>query len=330
MGVVELKHGGGGRATSQLIDIFAKYFDNDILSGMEDSALLHMEGDMAFTTDSFVIEPYYFPGGDIGRLSVCGTVNDLVCRGARPLYLSSALVIEEGFDIADLERIAQSMAKAAGQAGAHIVTGDTKVVGKGHADGVYINTAGIGRIVIPGISAHNAVPGDKVMVTGSIGDHSIATLSAREGMDFTADVESDCAPLSCFIDDLMPFTCKVHTIRDATRGGLAAVLNEIARASGVSIKIYEDKIPVKQEVKSICDVLGFDILTLANEGKLVIFAPADSADDILSAIREEPLGCDAAIIGEVAEGQAIVTMETTYATDRIIDLPYGELLPRIC
>ncbi len=330
MGVIELKHGGGGRATSQLIDIFAKHFDNEILNGMEDSALLHLEGDAAFTTDSFVIEPYVFPGGDIGKLSVCGTVNDLVSRGARPLYLSSAFIIEEGFEIAELEKIAASMAAAARQAGAGIVTGDTKVVGRGHADGVYINTAGIGRVELPGVSAHNARPGDKIIVTGSIGDHSIAILSAREGMDFTADVKSDCAPLGGFIDALLPFAGQVHTMRDATRGGLAAVLNEIAKAAEVKIRIYEDKVPVKPEVKSICDVLGFDVLTLANEGKLVIFAPAESADGILAAIKSDPLGRDASVIGEVTEGKAMVTMETVFGTERIIDIPYGELLPRIC
>lgn len=330
MGLIELKHGGGGKATSELIDIFTRYFDNDILGALEDSAMLNIEGDIAFTTDSFVIKPYIFPGGDIGKLSVCGTVNDLVSRGARPLYISSAFIIEEGFDVGELGEIAASMAETANKAGVRIVTGDTKVVGKGHADGIYINTAGIGRVEIPGVSAHNAKPGDKIIVTGTVGDHSIAILSAREGMDFTTDVKSDCAPLGSFIDTLLPFAGHVHTMRDATRGGLAAVLNEIATASCVNVKIYEDKIPVKPEIESICNVLGFDILTLANEGKLVIFASPERADSILAGIKTNPLGTDAAIIGEVTEGDGMVTMETMFGTDRIIDIPYGELLPRIC
>lgn len=330
MGIIELKHGGGGKATSELISMFSRYFSNEILNGMEDAALLKINGDIAFTTDSFVIKPYKFPGGDIGKLSVCGTINDLVARGAKPAFLSAAFIIEEGFSVEDLEGIVSSMADSAGAAGIKIVTGDTKVVERGHADGIYINTAGIGNIAISGVSAHNVRSGDKVIITGGIGEHGAAILSVREGISFNTDINSDCADLSPFIEILSPFAGKIHAMRDATRGGLAAVLNEIAAASGVDVKIHEEDIPVKDEVAGLCDVLGLDPMVLANEGKLVIFVDSDVSDKVLDAVKSIPLGADAAMIGEATAGDGMVIMDTVYSTERIIDMPYGELLPRIC
>ena len=327
---IELKHGGGGRSSQDILKLFLKYFDNDILNNLEDASILSIKGDIAFTTDSFVIKPRFFPGGDIGKLSICGTVNDLSSRGAIPKYISAAFIIEEGFQISELEKIIISMAQTAKEAGVKIVTGDTKVVEKGKADGLYINTSGIGVVKISGISAHNVRPKDKIIVTGTLGDHGISVMAKREGLNIDVDVKSDCAPLNKVVEDLMPLGDQIHAMRDPTRGGLAAVLNEIAKASGVNMKIYESTIPVKDAVVNACDILGLDILTLANEGKLVIFSSPEAADEVVDILKSNPQCKDSTIIGEVYDGDGIVIMETIYGTERIVDMPVGEILPRIC
>ncbi|SHE76395.1 Hydrogenase maturation protein, carbamoyl dehydratase HypE [Caldanaerobius fijiensis DSM 17918] len=327
---IELKHGGGGRASQDILKLFLKYFDDDILKGLEDASILNITGEIAFTTDSFVIKPRFFPGGDIGKLSICGTVNDLSARGAIPKYISVAFIIEEGFELCELEKIIMSMAETAKGAGVRIVTGDTKVVEKGKADGLYINTSGIGIVKIPGISAHNVKPKDKIIITGTIGDHGISVMAKREGLNLDVDVKSDCAPLNKVVEDLVPLSNQIHAMRDPTRGGLSATLNEIARASHVNMKIYESEIPVKDAVVNACEILGLDILTLANEGKLVIFSSPEVADDVINILKSNPQCKDSKIIGEVYDGEGIVLMETVYGTERIVDMPAGEILPRIC
>ncbi|WP_026486850.1 hydrogenase expression/formation protein HypE [Caldanaerobius polysaccharolyticus] len=330
MGRIELKHGGGGRSSQDILKLFLKYFDNDILRGLEDASILNANGEIAFTTDSFVVKPLFFPGGDIGKLSICGTVNDLSSRGAIPEYISTSFIIEEGFEIEDLEKIVKSMAETAKEVGVKIVTGDTKVVERGKADGLYINTSGIGVVKIKGISAHNVKPGDKVIVTGTLGEHGISVLAKREGLNLNVDVVSDCAPLNRVVEKLFPLGSEIHAMRDPTRGGLAAVLNEIAVSSHVDIRIYESEIPVKEEVVNACEILGLDVLTLANEGKLVIFASPTVADDVVAILKSDPLFGDCNIIGEVYQGKGIVTMKTVYGTERFVDMPAGEILPRIC
>ncbi|EMT39371.1 hydrogenase expression/formation protein HypE [Thermoanaerobacter thermohydrosulfuricus] len=329
MDKVLLSHGGGGTMMERLIEeVFAKAFDNEHINAMEDAALLF--GNIAITTDSFTVKPIFFPGGDIGRLAVCGTVNDASMRGAKPLYLTSAFIIEEGYPIEDLKRIVKSMAEAAEEAGVKIVAGDTKVVENGGIDGVFINTSGIGVVYENvDVSIKNARPGDVVLISGTIGDHGMAIMSAREELQFDPPILSDVSPLNKLIEKLMTLGKAVKVLRDPTRGGVAEVLYEISKMSGVGIKIYEDKLPVKESVKSACDLMGFDFLHLANEGKLIAVVDRKYAEEALEIMKSDKYGKDAAIIGEVNDSK-LVTINTVYGTSRIIDRPIGELLPRIC
>jgi len=329
-----LAHGSGGELSHQLVSsLFAQSFHNPILQPLDDSAVISVEGERwAFTTDSYVVTPIFFPGGDIGKLAVCGTVNDLAMSGAQPLFLSAGFIIEEGFLFSDLKRIVQSMQKTAAEAGVQIVTGDTKVVNRGAADRVFINTAGIGRIP-PGIliSGHNARPGDKVLISGTMGDHEVAILSAREGLEFSTALVSDCAPLNQLVKKLVTLSPQIHSLRDPTRGGLSSTLNELARQSGVGIWVEENRIPVKEEVRGACELLGFEPWNLANEGKLVAIVAAEAAEAILRGMKDHPLGRDAAMIGEVKEDPpGKVILRTPIGSTRLLDMMVGEPLPRIC
>jgi len=336
---VNLSHGGGGKAMRDLIDdVFVSAFDNPLLAPLEDQGRVSMQeltslGDrLALTTDSYVVDPLFFPGGNIGKLAVCGTVNDLAVGGAKPLYLTSSFIIEEGVEIELLRSIVASMAEEAKTAGVQIITGDTKVVNKGGCDKVFINTAGVGVIRKDlSLSASNASPGDVVIVNGWLGDHGATILAARDDMALSTSIESDCASLNGLIEDLLTDGSSIKFMRDATRGGLATLLNEVAEASGVSIDISEDKTPIRDEVKGFCEILGLDPLYLANEGKLVIIAPSDEADKIIAKLHQHPLGEGATIIGEVGDwDKGRVTMRTTFGGRRIVDMLVGEQLPRIC
>jgi hydrogenase expression/formation protein HypE len=328
-----LAHGSGGKLAHELVEkAFLGELRNPHLEKLDDSAVLDLKGRLAFTTDSYIVSPIFFPGGDIGKLAVCGTVNDLAMAGAKPLYLSLGLIIEEGFSIDELQEIIKSIRRTAEEAGMQIVTGDTKVVNRGSADQLFINTAGIG--IIPegiNISGSNARPGDKVILSGTIGDHGIAVLSKREGLGFSTQLESDCAPLSGLVADLLAVSRNIHCLRDPTRGGLATTLNELAKQSGVGIMIEEDRIPVRDEVNGACEMLGLDPLYIANEGKLVAIVPAGDASKILTAMKGNKYGGNAAIIGEVTEAHAgRVVMKTILGTSRVVDMLVGEPLPRIC
>ncbi len=329
-----LAHGGGGKLAWDLIrEVFAEQFSNPKLDRFEDAAVFETDkGRLAFTTDSFVVNPIFFPGGDIGRLAVCGTVNDLSMRGAIPLYLSSSFIIEEGFSIEELKKIVASMKSASSEAGIDIIAGDTKVVEKGSADKLFINTSGVG-IVKDGIdiSASYARAGDKIILSGYLGDHEIAILSQREGLGLKTDVNSDCAPLNSLVKDMLEGTSNIHCLRDATRGGLAGVLNEIALQSQIGMIINEEKILIRDEVKSVCELLGYDPLYLANEGKLVAIVDKDDAFPILAKMRKNKYGRDAEIIGEVvSEPRGMVLLRTQVGGTRIVDMLVGEQLPRIC
>jgi hydrogenase expression/formation protein HypE len=327
-----LAHGSGGKLMHDLIESFMPELANPILDKMDDSAVFEVSGRLAFTTDSYTVNPIFFPGGDIGRLAVCGTVNDLSMSGARPLYLSLAFIIEEGLPVAELKRVIVSIKKAADEAGVKIVTGDTKVVNKGSADKLFINTAGVGTVPEGvDISAGNARPGDKIIVSGNIGDHGIAVLSQREGLKFHTPVPSDCAPLNKLVADMLAASANIHCLRDPTRGGLATTLNDFARQSNVGIRIEEDKIPVDKAVLAACELLGFDPLHIANEGKLAAAVAPGDAESILARMKRNKYGSKAAIIGEVVKEHAgQVVMKTSLGASRIIDMPVGELLPRIC
>ncbi len=327
-----LAHGSGGKLTHQLIKSFVKKFGNLPLARLDDSAVLRLNGKLAFTTDSYVVNPIYFPGGDIGKLAVNGTVNDLAMVGARPLYLSASAIIEEGFPLVELEGIVDSMNRAARLAGVEIVAGDTKVVEKGGADKIFINTSGIGLIDSGvDISSKNAKIGDRIILSGTIGDHGIAILSARQRFDFRTRVKSDCQPLNGIVLEILKVSKKVHALRDPTRGGLATALNEIAEQSGVGIEIEEEKIPVKEEVKAVCEMLGFDPLYIANEGKLVAFVPERGCEKILNFMRKNRYGKDAQIIGSVvAKHKGRVVLKTSVGGERVVDMLTGEQLPRIC
>jgi len=327
-----LAHGSGGRLTHELIKDFVKRFQNPILAKLDDSAVLKVEGRLAFTTDSYVVDPIYFPGGDIGKLAVNGTINDLSMVGARPLYLSASAIIEEGFPIGDLERIVDSMERAARLAKVEIVAGDTKVVEKGGVDKIFINTSGIG-VVESGvdISSGNGRVGDRIILSGTIGDHGIAILSARERFDFQTEVKSDSQPLNGIVLEILKVSKKIHVLRDPTRGGLATALNEIAQQSGVGIEIEEEKIPVKEGVRGVCEMLGFDPLYIANEGKLVAFVPEKDSMKVLNAMRKNRCGKNAQIIGSVVKGhKGKVVVRTGVGGERILDMLSGEQLPRIC
>ena len=330
--------------------LFAPAFDNDLLSQMGDSTTIDLSsivhspssGQLAFTTDSFVVSPLFFPGGNIGELAVYGTVNDLAMRGAKPLYLSAGFILEEGLPMETLGNIVTAMAAACKKTGVKIATGDTKVVQKGHGDGIYINTSGIG--VIPAgvdIGPANARPGDVVLVSGTMGDHGIAIMSVREGLEFGTEIRSDTAPLYGLVEAMMAAVGKggdkpaplqtLHCLRDATRGGLAAVLNELAGSSKVGIEFDERKVPIRSAVNAACEMLGLDPLYIANEGKLIAIVPEETAESVLEAMRRHEHGRDATIIGRVvSEHPALVTAKTSIGGMRVVDLPAGELLPRIC
>jgi hydrogenase expression/formation protein HypE len=331
---VLLAHGSGGKLSQELVrKMFVGELANETLCRMDDSACLDIDGGrLAFTTDSYVVSPIFFPGGDIGKLAVCGTVNDLSTSGATPKYLSLAMIIEEGFAFEDLSRVVQSIKATAAEAGVSIVTGDTKVVNRGKADKLFINTAGIG-IRAPGvnISGCNARPGDIIMLSGSIGDHGMAIMAQREGFTFNVPVESDCAPLNGLVAGMMSVSKNIHVLRDPTRGGLASTLNEIAAQSGVGMEIDESRIPVKDAVRTACELLGFDPLYVANEGKMIAIVAREDAEKVLTAVRSNRYGADAAIIGEVtAEHKNRVVLRTALGARRIVDMLSGELLPRIC
>jgi hydrogenase expression/formation protein HypE len=333
---IRLAHGGGGRLMRELVrDLFTRRLRGDHgLLVMEDAALLELprEGRLAFTTDTFVVDPIFFPGGNLGDLAVNGTVNDLAMRGARPLALSAAAVIEEGLAFEVLERIVDTMARACRDAGVSIVTGDTKVVPRGGVDGIYINTSGVG--VVPTgreLSAANLRPGDAILVSGPIGDHGVAVMSRRAGLSFEADVVSDSAPLNGLVEAMFAASTELHALRDPTRGGLAAALIEQAEDSGVAIEVDEVSIPIRPVVRAACETLGLDPLHVPCEGRLVAVVPAEIASLILEAMRGHPMGREATTIGHVLEGESgRVRLRTRVGGLRLVDLPSGELLPRIC
>ena len=329
-----LAHGSGGELSHELVaSLFVKVFMNPYLAPLDDMAVLRIgERQVAFTTDSYVVTPIFFPGGDIGRLAVCGTVNDLAMGGARPLFLSAGFIIEEGFPLASLEKIVISMQETAVESGVKIVTGDTKVVNRGGADQVFINTAGIG--ILPegvSISGSLAQPGDRILLSGTVGDHGVAVLSCREGLGFSSTLTSDCAPLNHLVAGMLEVSPAIRCLRDPTRGGLSSTLNELARQSGVGLWVREERIPMKEEVRGACELLGLDPLTLANEGKLVAIVAPEAAEKILRAMHAHPLGRDAAIIGEVREEpRGKVVLRTAIGSTRLMDMLVGEPLPRIC
>jgi hydrogenase expression/formation protein HypE len=334
---INLSHGSGGKATHNLIEgVFAPAFSNPLLDAMDDAATFGINGSgqrMAFTTDTYVVSPLFFPGGDIGKLAVHGTINDLAMAGAQPLYLSAGFILEEGFPIAELRRIVASMAAAASDAGVAIVTGDTKVVQRGKADGLFINTAGIGLIRATGpLGQARVQPGDRVLLSGPVGDHGIAIMLAREALDIETDVESDTAPLHTLVAALIEAAGDgVHCMKDPTRGGVATTLNEIAIGSEVSIGLDEHAIPVRPEVRGACEILGLDPLTIANEGKMLAIVSAEKAEAALAAMRSHPLGRETAIIGTVqAEPAGMVFLRTDIGGMRVLDMLVGDPLPRIC
>lgn len=331
---VLLAHGGGGTLSHQLISkLFFSQFDNELLNEQHDSAIFNIDKSrLAFTTDSYVVQPIFFPGGNIGELAVNGTVNDLVVSGAKPIYISAGFIIEEGLPIEDLWKIVLSMKEAARKAGVKIITGDTKVVDKGKGDKIFINTTGIG-IIKEGIniSPKRCVPGDKIILSGRIADHGIAIMSAREGLEFETAIVSDTAPLNELFDCIEKFGNKIHVMRDPTRGGLSSSLNEIAEIANVGMLIEEEKIPILDEVKGACEILGLDPLYIANEGKMIAIVANEIADDVFKEWRKTGLGKEAEIIGEVTlENPGTVVMKTTIGSKRIVDMISGEQLPRIC
>ncbi|MCO6400743.1 MAG: hydrogenase expression/formation protein HypE [Verrucomicrobia bacterium] len=331
---VVLPHGAGGKLSQRLIqNIILPQFRNEFLQPLHDGAVLSIHGArLAFSTDSYVVNPLFFPGGDIGDLAVNGTVNDLAMCGAQPLYLSAAFIIEEGLPMDDLWRIVQSMRRAADRAGIALVTGDTKVVDRGKGDKIFINTSGIGfipegRAIQPG----RAAVGDKILISGQIAVHGIAIMSVREGLEFESEIASDTAPLNSLVEALFAASNNIHVLRDPTRGGATSALSEIAEAAQVGIRLDESSLPISEEVKGACEILGLDPLYVANEGKLLAFVPASDADAILAAMRAHPLGRGAAIIGEVvAEHPRFVTMKTRVGGTRVVEMLSGEQLPRIC
>jgi hydrogenase expression/formation protein HypE len=336
---IVLGHGSGGKLTAELIDkVFRPAFANPILDKLDDQAVVQVNGArLAFTTDSFVVTPIFFPGGDIGRLAINGTVNDLAMSGARPLYLAAAFILEEGLAADDLRRVVESMRDAANQAGVQLVTGDTKVVNRGKGDQVFITTTGLGVIDRPvEISADRARPGDKIILSGFIGDHGMAIMSQRENLEFEGAIESDCAPLHGLVNVMLEVMdgdgfVAIHCLRDPTRGGVATTLNEIAGRSQVGMLLQERDIPVRDTVKGACEILGLDPLYVANEGKLVGIVAAEAADQIVHGMRQHPYGGEAVVIGEVVDDHAgMVLMKTEIGGTRVLDVMFGEQLPRIC
>ncbi|HIE17267.1 MAG TPA: hydrogenase expression/formation protein HypE [Dehalococcoidia bacterium] len=328
-----LAHGSGSRLSHELIEKnFLPPLANPLLAKLDDSAVFNFSGRLAFTTDSYVVNPIFFPGGDIGKLAVCGTINDLAMSGATPLYLSLSFIIEEGLTLGELNRIVASINAAAEESDVKIITGDTKVVNRGSADKLFINTSGIG--IIPkgiDISGANARVGDRIILSGTIGDHGIAVMSQREGLKFSVSVQSDCAPLNKLVSQMLETSSRIHCLRDPTRGGLATTLNEFARQSEVGIVIEEEQIPVHDSVRAACELLGFDPLYVANEGKLVAVVACDDAEKVLAKMKQNHYGYNASIIGKVTdEHKGRVIMKTRMGASRIVDMLSGELLPRIC
>ncbi len=333
-GRVEMAHGSGGRAMAQLIEeLFVRFLDNEWLRAMNDQAAVQVPaGRLVVSTDGHVVSPLFFPGGDIGSLSVHGTINDVAMSGAQPLYLTASFILEEGFPLADLARVVRSMARASTEAAVPVVAGDTKVVEQGHGDGVFITTTGLGA-VSPGIeiAADRARPGDCILVSGPLGDHGVAIMSLRENLSFATSVQSDTAPLHDLVAAMVRAAPDIHCMRDPTRGGLGAVLNELAQQSAVGMLVQESRIPVREEVRAACEFLGLDPLYVACEGRLVAVCPARSADPLLAAMRGHRLGREAAIIGEVREDpHCFVEMQTSFGGNRVVDWLSGEQLPRIC
>ena len=331
---VLLGHGSGGKLSADLLrDVFLAAFHNPVLARMDDQAIVSINGlRLAFTTDSFVVKPLFFPGGDIGSLAVHGTVNDLAMGGAQPLYLSAAFIIEEGLPMEVLRRVVASLQQAAAAAGVTVVTGDTKVVEKGSGDGLFINTSGLG-VVAEGVrlSASQARPGDRVLLSGPIGDHGIAILAQREGLEFESSIASDSAPLHTLVAAMLGASSEIRCLRDPTRGGLSSTLNEFAAQAHVGIEIDERAIPVREAVKGACELLGLDPLYVANEGKLVAVVAPDAAEPVLAALRSHPLGREAALIGTVTDSHPrLVTMRTLVGPTRVVDMLAGDQLPRIC
>lgn len=330
---IVLAHGGGGKLTNNLIEkVLLKELDNPWLRQMHDGATLDVGNKIAFTTDSFVVKPIFFPGGNIGELAIYGTVNDLVCCGATPRFISLGLILEEGLDMNQFQEIVHSIGDAARRAGVYVVTGDTKVVEKGKGDQIFINTTGIGE-VLPDLTIHHSQikVGDKIIINGSIAEHGIAIISSREGLKFETTIKSDCAPLNGLLNDIYKTTKNIHLMRDPTRGGLASSLNEIAKAANVGITLWETEIPILEEVKGACEMLGFDPLYVANEGKILYFVSSEDAEIVLKTLRKNPLGANAAIIGEVTANDApLVKLRTVIGSHRIVDMISGEQLPRIC
>lgn len=328
---ITLAHGAGGLLTHRLLErLFLPAFDNEVLRALDDSALL--EGRLALTTDAYVVRPLFFPGGDIGRLAVCGTVNDLAMVGARPLGLAMAFIVEEGFPLEELERLLSSMQGAAGEAGVKVVAGDTKVVEHGAAQGLYVVSAGLG-VVPPGVEvrASGARPGDALIVSGPLGDHEVAVLLARGEFALQGEVRSDCAPLNGLVEAMLRACPQLHCLRDPTRGGLATALWEIARASGVGLEVEEERVPVRREVRGVCELLGFDPLYLASEGRLLALCPPEAAGDLLAAMRSHPLGREAALIGRAtAEHPGRVLLRTRVGGTRLLEPLSGGQFPRIC
>jgi len=327
-----LSHGAGGREMAALIEeVFLAAYGAPDYTGDDSATLTLGAHQLAFTTDSFVVDPLFFPGGDIGRLAVAGTVNDLLTAAARPLVLSASFILEEGLDLAVLDAIAQSMRRTAAESGVAIVTGDTKVVPKGAADKVFITTAGLGLVLRPGVSGAAALPGDKIILTGSVGDHGIAVMLAREKLLGAEGIASDAAPLTGLVLRLLQENCEVHAMRDPTRGGIAAALNEIARQSQVFMEIEEAQVPVKPAVAAACEALGLDVFQVANEGKMLIIVAPEDAPRALSLVQQSPYGQEARLIGAVGRGpRGRVQVRTVIGTARLLDPPSGDLLPRIC
>ncbi|RUM57260.1 MAG: hydrogenase expression/formation protein HypE [Persephonella sp.] len=327
-----LSHGGGGEETQKLIKkLFFKYFSNPILEKMEDAAIINPNSKLAFTTDSFTVSPIFFKGGDIGKLAIAGTVNDLSMMGAKPKYLSCSFIIEEGLPFEDLEKIVSSMAEEMKKTGVQIITGDTKVVPKGSADKIFINTTGIGEVVYEGISSHNIEEGDFILVSGTVGDHGACIMAQREEIELEGNLSSDCASLWSLVEDLINAGITIKAMRDPTRGGLSAVLNEWAEQSSIGIEIEEEKIPVKDEVQGLCELLGLEAYSLANEGKLVLAVPEKEAEKALEVMRKNELGRNSEIIGKAtSDYKGKVILKSPYGSKRIMEIPAGELLPRIC
>ncbi len=331
---VLLGHGSGGKLSADLMrQVFLPVFDNPILARLDDQAMLEIEGArLAFTTDSFVVKPLFFRGGDIGSLAVHGTINDLAMGGARPLYLSAAFVIEEGLPMETLRRVVESLGRAAAEAGVLVVTGDTKVVEKGSGDGLFINTSGIG-VVRDGLrlSANQARPGDQVLLSGSIGDHGIAILAEREGLEFECPVSSDSAALHTLVAAMLDASTSIRCLRDPTRGGISSAMNEIAAASQVGIRLREEAIPIREEVRGACEMLGLDPFYVANEGKLLAVVAPEACGPVLAAMRRHPLGVGAQLIGTITEtNPGLVSLTTSLGTSRVVDMLPGDQLPRIC